>query len=79
MKYKLQVTAADGFCFPVVESDTPFLGFSEGEFVDARFLQPHPNIVCNRYKIVEVTHYIVHKEGILFSHMVDIRVEGTEV
>lgn len=79
MKYKLAIMMTDGFCFPVVESDTPFLDFSNGDFIYARHLQPHPVIVCDRYKILEVTHNIVKEGGVLFSHSVDVRVEAAEL
>jgi hypothetical protein len=78
MKYKLAIMADDGFCFPVVESDTPFLDFSNGEFIYTRHLQPHPVVVCDRYKIIEVTHHIVQQDGVLFSHTVEARVEAAE-
>ena len=77
-KYKLVITADDGYCFPTIESDTPFLGFSIGELINAQNLPTHPTILCDYYKIIEVTHHIVEKDRVLFSHMVEVRVEAAE-
>ena len=76
MKYTVIITADDGFEFPHVSSSEPFLKFTVGEFIDANFLPRHPVISCDRYKIVEVLHYIANDGAVLISHSVHLRVEA---
>jgi hypothetical protein len=76
MKYSLIITAEDDYEFPSVSSTDPFLKFSIGEFIDAKFLPGHPVIACDRYKIVEVMHYIANDGATLISHSVHLRVEA---